>query len=306
MIRNEFVARAGTVLPPLVSPFDADENLDLSALEKNSASLASKGIRGFVCLGSNSEAVHLSYAEKVASISAVRDSVPEDCVVLAGTGVDSVRETVRLTKAAAEAGAELALVITPYFYGKGSSGVPFLRRYYTEVAEAADIPVLIYDVTKYTGVSLTADFVLELLEHPNIVGIKDSSGLLETLSLIEREAPDSIPLVGTASSFLEARKLGIPGGVMALANSHPAELLRLDELGRAGAHLEAEQLQRDLAELNTAVTATFGIAGLKEACRVRGYDAGHVRSPLGPLDPTSASTLVELVHEVDERIGARA
>src|SRR5579884_1222441 len=163
------------IMPPLVTPFDDGGNVRYDAFERNFDKYLQAGIQGCLVLGSNGESVYLEHSEKLRLIEAARRHVPSSMTLLAGTGVESTQATIRLTKEAAERGVDAVLVKNPFYY-KNQMTFDVYDAHYTAVADASPVPVVIYNVPAFTGISLESRVVIELSKHPNIVGMKESSG----------------------------------------------------------------------------------------------------------------------------------
>jgi 4-hydroxy-2-oxoglutarate aldolase len=269
------------VYPPIPTSFVNGE-VARDKLAENLARWNQTGLAGYVVLGSNGETVYLNEAERAAVLSTARQATPRDKLLIVGTGAESTRATIERTRTAAEAGADAALVITPCYY-KSQMTVEALRRHYFALADASPIPILLYNVPKFTGLDLSAETVLELAQHPNIAGIKDSGGNVAKLGAIIRAAPDHFEvLAGSGGFFYPALVLGAVGGVLALANVAPNPCCQIYHAVREGQHGQAQELQLQMIPLNAAVTARFGIPGLKAALDLLGYYGGEPRSPLSP------------------------
>jgi len=282
------------VLPPVATPFTDDE-LDTEALKRNLEKYNKTGLSGYLILGSNGEGVYLNEGEKRAVLGAARQAIPQDRIFMAGMGQESTRETIRWVNISAEIGADCALIVTPNFY-KGLMTFEALRRHYLAVAEAAKIPILIYNVPQFTGVNLTPDLIEALSSHPNIVGIKDSSGNIGQLAEIIRRTPNDFAVfVGSAPVFYPALCVGAVGGILAVANVIPEVCVALKERFDAGNHGEAKNLQFKITPLARWVTAEHGIGGLKMAMDEVGYEGGLPRSPLFPPDESHRSELKALL-----------
>lgn len=267
------------IMPPLATPFKEDGSLDLEGLEINVARYNEAGLSGYVVLGSNGEAVHLTPEEKVRVIEAVRRAAPNHTLI-AGAGELSTRATIEASRRAADAGAEAVLIITPHYY-KGSMSQAALLKHYIAVANGSPVPVILYSFPQATGVALEPATIAQLAEHPNIIGLKDSSGdmgaLLETLRL----APTSFAvLVGNGQILYPALLMGASGGILAVACVAPRACVEIYLAAASGDGARARQLQEKLAPLSRAVTSQFGIAGLKAAMQMAGYRAGPPRAPL--------------------------
>jgi 4-hydroxy-2-oxoglutarate aldolase len=277
--------------PPLVTPFDADGELDERALRRNVSAYGAAPLAGYVVLGTTGEFPHLTTAEKERVIAAVVEEAAGR-PVLAQTGEPSLRATVALTRRAAELGASAVLVVTPSYY-RSSMRRAELEAYYRGVADASPVPVLLYNIPQNTGVNLDPELVAALAEHPNIVGIKDSSGnlgqLAETVALTP---PGWGVLTGSASIFVAAMVHGARGGILAAANVLPFELCDLLDLAGRGDVPGAARLFGRLAPV-LRLLARLGIPGYKAAMDVLGYAGGHPRQPLLPLGEAERDRIVD-------------
>ncbi len=287
--------RLSGVFPPIPTPFDSQGNVAYQRLAENLERWNAYDLAGYVVLGSNGEVVYLDEQEKLNVLETARQVIPPDKVMVAGTGCESTRDTVALTQKAAQAGADAALLVTPHYYG-GKMTPDSLAQHYQAVADAVPIPVILYNVPKFTHVDIDAQTVARLSQHPNIIGIKDSGGNVAKLAdLVRLTRPDFQVLAGSAGFFLAGLTLGAVGGVLALANIAPQQSIAIYRNCRAGKQEEAAELQRQMVPVNAAVTARFGIAGLKAALDMLGYYGGPVRSPLLNLSESERQTLQEVL-----------
>lgn len=265
---------------PLVTPFDSDEGVNEAKLRSLVSWLVDAGVDFLVPCGSNGESELLSLEERARVIEVVTDESPVP--VLAGTGHPGFAETRRQTALAAEAGADGALVVTPFYYDHDQAG---FERYYRRVADESDVPIYLYSVPGKTGAKLEPETVASLAEHPNVKGMKDSSGNLVTLTREHRLTDDDFELfIGNGSLYAQGLDVGTDGGILALANVVPELAARVYQYHRDGAAGEARDLNAELVELNQAITAEYGVPGVKAAMKVRDAPAGELRSPLTPLD----------------------
>jgi 4-hydroxy-2-oxoglutarate aldolase len=271
------------VFPPLPTPFAAGE-IDAAALRSNAGRLMRTGLRGLVVLGSNGEAPLVDDDEADRALMAAREAVPRDRVLIAGTGRESTRATIAATRRAADAGADAVLVRTPSFFKSQMTTDAFVR-HYTAVADASPVPVLLYNYTALTGVNLLPAAVARLAPHPNIAGVKESSGdvaqMAEYLAVSSGEA--FAVLAGSVPTFYAGLCVGAVGGVLALACVLPDACVRVFDLAREGRHDDARALQRRITPLAKAVTVQYGVAGLKAAMEMVGLAGGEPRLPLGPI-----------------------
>lgn len=283
------------ILPPLTTPFDDRDELDLTALARNVARYDESGVSGYVVFGSSGEAVHLSARERHEVLVAVRQTVRPDRVVVAGVNALSLRAAVDAIEAAAEHGADAALVITPYFYKSGMTpGV--LEAFFTSLADRSPLPILLYNIPQNTGVTLTPDTVATLAQHEQIVGIKDSSGdLASVASMVRRTSTGFAVMVGHAGILFPAMVMGATGGVLGVACVAPEVCVALHAAARGGDLPGARELQQRLAPLGRMVTAEMGVPGLKAAMDLASYAGGRPRSPLRPLDSAARARLHEVM-----------
>jgi 4-hydroxy-2-oxoglutarate aldolase len=285
------------IYPPIITPFKREE-IDYEGLAHNVRRWMATGLRGLLALGSNGEAASIDEDEAERVIATVREGVPRDRVLLAGTGRQSTRATIAATKRAAKAGADAVLVLTP-FYFKSQMTQDALADHYRAVADASPVPVLLYNFTSVTGLNLTPETVAALSAHPNIVGLKDSNGDIGQVAGVVARVPAGFTvLVGSAATLYPAMMMGAAGGIVAVANAVPEVCVKLYDLVRAGRHDEARALQRRLTPFANAVTAGYGIAGLKVAMDIAGYVGGEVRRPLRPAKPEAREVLHRLYEEL--------
>jgi 4-hydroxy-2-oxoglutarate aldolase len=286
------------IFAPIPTPF-VDDKIAWDKLRDNLAKWGKTSLAGLVVLGSNGEFALLSYNEKVELVRFVREHLPRDKKVIAGTGCETTAETIRLTKDCAAAGADAALVINPSFY-KDSYTDPVLKEHFTAVADSSPIPLMLYNMPRNTGMSMSSQLIIELSKHPNITGVKDSSGNIVQIAEICAGTPDDFSVFAGSGSFLLASlAVGAVGGTLAVANIMPEQSVEVVTLFNAGKLEEARKLQHKLLAPNAAVTSRFGIAGLKAALDYLGYYGGPVRRPLLPLGEAE----VEKLHAVLKTAG---
>lgn len=285
------------VFPPIPTPFDQEGNVHHQAMVANLERWNQYDLAGYIVLGSNGEGAYLTREEKIEAWKVARRAIPADKLMIAGTGCESTRQTIELTRQAAETGANAALVVTPHYYAPKMTP-DSLVRHYRAVADASPIPILIYNVPKFTNVNVDAATLGRVAEHPNIAGVKDTSGNVTQIADTVRVAnPDFQVLAGSANFFLAGLAVGAVGGILALANIAPIKAIDLYRLFKAGQWDEAAELQRHILPANAAVTAKYGIAGLKTALDWLGYYGGPVRSPLMDLAKAERESLRKILTE---------
>jgi 4-hydroxy-2-oxoglutarate aldolase len=282
------------VVPPLVTPFHEDGSLDLEAFSTTLEALAVHDFAGFLVLGSNGEAASLEPEEKLQLVAAARRTLAGR-FLLVGTGLESTRGTIALTRKVAALGADAVLVLTPCYY-KGRMTADALRRHFEAVADASPVPVYIYSVPAFTGITWPAGLAATLAAHPRIRGIKESSGDVGLLARIAGSVPGEFETVcGNAPVFYPALCMGAVGGVLAVANCAPRPVLRLYQAWKAGDHATAQRIQKAITPLAAAVTVTHGVAGLKLVLGLTGLRGGTVRAPLLSAAPSLLEELRPLL-----------
>ena len=268
------------ILLPFPTPFTSAGEFDAGALRENIARWHETGVRGYVALGSTGERVHLDEREYVAVIETARAAVPASHLLVAGAGQQSVRHSIAEVERAANAGADAVLVITPHFYRPAMTQAALVD-YYLAVADAAPVPVILYSMPELTAVALAPETIAQLAAHEQIVGVKDSSGdivnFAETLRLARA---DFAVLTGNGPLCYAALSAGATGAILAAACVVPQLACELFRATTGGAHARALMLQRAFTPLARAVTARYGIGGLKYALDLAGYAGGAVRAPL--------------------------
>lgn len=284
------------IYSPIATPF-VDGKVAYDKLETNVVKWGATGIQGFVVLGSNGEFVYLSEDEKRRVVETVARTAPDGKWVIAGTGCEGTAETLRLTRDCGERGARAALVITPHFFGGRMSEVA-LEQHYRSVADHAPIPIILYNVPKFTGLNISTTLVSRLAEHPNIIGIKDSAGNVAQLGEYLSRVPEDFKiLVGTAGVLYSGLTLGCAGGILALANVAPQTCVAILDLVRSGHLQEARDLQLKMIPVNKAITAIYGIAGSKAALDMLGYFGGDPRPPLLPATDAEKSEIRNILKQ---------
>lgn len=271
------------MFPALTTPFDADGAVASDRLRENIAKYNRLPLAGYVAVGSTGESVLLSRAEVEQVFTAVRESAAPGKILIAGVGSESTPETISRAKAAANIGFDIALVKTPSFF-KSALTPDALVEHYKRVADASKLPVLLYAIPQFTGVALEPDLVARLAEHPNIIGIKESSGNVQRVGEIVAAVPANFQvLVGSADTLYVSLTLGAVGGILALADCLPELCLELYRAFAADQISTARELNRRILPASKKLVRQLGIAGVKAAMDYRGYYGGPVRGPLLPL-----------------------
>ena len=286
------------IFPALVTPFDSDGSVSLNAVRENIRRYNGTAIAGYVVLGSTGEAVMLSRAEADSVLAAAKEAAASTKVLIAGTGAESTAETVARTRRAAELGYAAALVKTPYYYKPVYKAETYIH-HFRAVADASPIPVLLYSVPQFTGITLETPEILALAAHPNIVGIKDSSGNIQRVAEIVAGAPpDFQVLTGGAAVVYPALTVGARGAILALAAALPEKCAEVFLLFQSGRHEQAKALQLELAVASKRIVSEQGIAGVKYAMDLRGYCGGLPRLPLLPLTEEKKQSVANVISQI--------
>jgi len=279
------------IFPPIPTPFDPNEAIDLGRLEANLARWNSWPLDGYVVAGSTGESVSLTGDERVELVRAVRSAIPSKKLLIAGAGLESTRETVKLVNHMAEAGADAVIVVTPSYFAP-SIGPDGLLAHYRSIAEASSLPVILYSVPIYTHLDLPLEVVRELATHPKVIGIKESGGSLAKItSLVSQTPADFQVLVGSAGLLLGALTVGAVGCIPALGNLAGNQIHELMTAFQRGDLTRAREIQAKLVEPNEILTVRFGVAGVKAALDLVGFYGGSLRSPLRPLGEPELAVL---------------
>jgi 4-hydroxy-2-oxoglutarate aldolase len=282
------------IFPPIATPFDHLGGIYAAKVRHNVEKWNRTALAGYVVCGSTGESVMLTTEEKVALWEMVAQHAAPEKLLIAGTGVESVRETVDLTNRAAALGYKAAMVRTPFYYknliGRGEAQMLYFRA----VADQTKIPLIIYNWPQTTGVDIPAEAVAALSEHPNIIAIKESSGNLEKVMQMLREVREGFQvLVGSAPTLWPSLLMGACGAILAYANAAPYSTIAIWEAHRARDEAAGRDWQNRIGRAAHLVTAKYGIPGLKHAMDLNGYYGGPPRLPLVPATPEAKREIEE-------------
>jgi 4-hydroxy-tetrahydrodipicolinate synthase len=288
------------IFVPHVTPFTREGNLDLKALRTCVRFWLEGEVSGLVPCGSNGEAPYLSRQERRKVIETVVDEVNGKIPVIAGTGSMSTKETIAFTRDAKDLGADAALIVTPFYFKPNNRE---MREHYRTISETVDLPIVVYNVPKFTGFSLEPTFIHQLVsENEKIIGLKDSSGNIGAITEIIRLVGDEISvLAGTADVALPTFLLGGKGAVIAVANVFPKLCSQLYEAFKNGKYEEAKKLQKRISFANEVLVKRYNqLSAIKEALRLQGLPGGYPRKPALPLDSEEKKALQNLLKIINE------
>src|SRR4051812_15586029 len=259
------------LLLPITTPFNISQEIDFDALATNLRRWNTTGVVGYVVLGSTGERVNLDESEYLQVIERARQETPAQLSFIVGAGQQSTRGTIKEIARAARAGAEAVLVITPNFYRSAITQAALVA-YYTAVADATKVPLLLYSMPDLTGVTIEPETAAQLSQHPNIIGMKDSSNNIERFSQTVQQVDENFAMmIGNGTVFADALRAGAQAGILAVGCCAPRVCLDIYRAFQANENDRASELQEDLTPLARAVTKTYGIGGLKAAMEMAGF-----------------------------------
>jgi 4-hydroxy-2-oxoglutarate aldolase len=271
------------VFVPVTTPFDATTgDVAALALRENVRAYLDAGVQGIVAAGSTGEAALLGDDECANVIEWLRDIIPSDRALVAGTGRESTRATVAACRTAADLGVDAVLVRAPAYYGSALTPTA-LTDHYRRVADGSPVPVLVYNMPKYTHVALTDQILASLADHENVVGVKDSSGDLTNFAAYQAATPHWAHFMGSGSQFYAALELGAAGGILAVATFATTLTMTVWTAWTVGDRSAAGAAQERLAPVNALVVGKLGVPGVKAAVDAVGRVGGPVRPPLAEV-----------------------
>ena len=269
---------------PAVACFNADEGLDLDGFASNLRAHLAAGADGVLVAGSTGEAALLDEGERQRLLEMARSVVPSDRWLLAGVGAESTRQVVRRCAVAADIGCDVALVVAPHYYGPQMTTQALLA-HYRRIADSSPIPVGLYNIPKYMHFALAAELVAEMAQHPNVIGIKDSSGDPALLAGYLASQSDTFGvLTGSGTGLAAALAAGASGGILAVGLLATGLARGIVDAARAGDGERAEALQRLMHPAAREVVVELGVPGVKAALDALGLTGGPCRAPLLSLD----------------------
>lgn len=292
-MKHSFKGIFAALTTPFIQGEISPENLKENIQKYNAFDLS-----GFVVLGSTGEGVYLTDEESEKIVRTAKETASSEKKIIVGTARESTKITLEFTNRMAAYNIDAALIRTPSYF-KPKLDQEVLKKFYLTIADNSKIPLLIYNVPHYTGIFVSQELIIELSHHPNIVGIKDSSGNLAFVSeLIPRVSPDFSILLGAGSIILSGLIMGASGGILTLADIVPAKCVELYKLFQDGKMEKAQKLQLELIPLNKAVTQTLGVPGAKYALDLLGYFGGLPRLPLLPLDEKGKEEIKNILNNL--------
>jgi 4-hydroxy-2-oxoglutarate aldolase len=288
------ILRLQGIFPPIATPFDHSGNIYVSKVQHNVEKWNLTSLAGYVVMGSTGESVMLTAEEKYTMWEQVAKYAAPDKLLIAGTGMESVRETVALTNRAAGMGYKAAMVRTPHYYKNLVNRADAQTLYFRAVADQSQIPLIVYNWPQATGVDIPVEAVVAISEHPNVIAIKESSGNLEKVMQMLREVKHGFQvLVGSAPTLWPSLLMGACGAILAYANAAPYSAIAIWEAYRTREEAAGLDWQNRIGRAAALVTTKYGVPGLKYAMDLNGYYGGPPRLPL-TTPPAEAKREIEV------------
>jgi 4-hydroxy-2-oxoglutarate aldolase len=293
------------IYAPLPTPFgEGSGDICLDSFKSNLNKWLESSLDGVVICGSNGELPFTTEKERALLTRTARevfDRGASDIKIITGAFMHSTNDTISCCCSASDAGADAVLVLPPHYFKGG--GAPGARKFFEDIADASPIPVVLYNMPANTGVDMDTETILQLTRHPNITGIKDTSGNMTKLgyltSAADKPGAEFSVFCGSGNYFLPALSLGADGGTLAVANLYPESCRMLLDAYREGSMSEAKSLQRRLLAASDALTSKFGVPGLKAAMDRAELYGGPCRAPLMPLSDEARGKLIDALDEAD-------
>jgi 4-hydroxy-tetrahydrodipicolinate synthase len=301
MTHKEIIANLMGIFPPVVTPFNKRGETDEGKFCENLRRYAGVGLSGIVVAGSTGEAPYLTEGERLKLVELAREIVRPPELLIAGTGLESTRETVRLSREAIARGADALLILTPNYF-KSRMNSALLVSHFRAVADSLTRPIIIYNIPQFTGVRMEPSAIALLSRHPNVAGLKESSGDLKYFRLILRSVkqnghPEFRVFSGAAAIMLDALRAGAAGGVLGQANFAPELCVSFYEAFRQNRMKVSKDLQQRLLPLVHKIGILFGVSGIKAALDYCGYHGGPPRPPLVALSEAERHIVAGAIRE---------
>ena len=289
--------RFGGVMGPMVTPFKSDESLDIPGFEQNVRGHIAAGLHGVLVAGSTGEAALLGDDERRILTETARKLVPDDRILLVGTGAESTRHCIARCRDAASSGADAVLVVAPHYYSSSMTPAA-LKAHYLRVADESPVPVLLYNIPKYMHFRLEPELIAELSTHENIRGMKDSAGDMTYFArYIESQSDKFDVMTGHGGTFATALSLGARGGILAVALFAAELAVEVWQAHGEQRIADAEAAQKPLVPMAAEIVARMGVPGVKAAMDRVGLKGGQVRLPLLPTPPADLAMIETLLSE---------
>jgi len=286
------------IFAPLTTPFEGGD-ISIEKFRENILKYNNFDLSGYVILGSTGESIYLTDEESEKLVRTAIEIADSGKKIIVGTARESTKITLEFTNRMAALGPDAALIRTPSYF-KNCLNRAALKNHFLTIADHSKLPVIVYNVPQNTGISVDQQLILELSKHPNIIGMKDSSGNLAFLGeVITDLSPQFNFLLGAGSILFPGIIYGASGGIITLSDVVPDMCVKLYNLSLEGKLDEALRLQLDLIPLNQAITKTIGVPAAKYALDLLGYYGGPCRLPLLPLDEKGKKIIENILNKLN-------
>lgn len=282
------------IFPPVATPFNSDGELMIDWFNENIERLGETGPAGFLVAGSQGENAYLSDDEKLLLVEGARARIPNEKTLIVGAGKESTHLCIKFIRKVADLGADMVLIGTPCYFKARMDDDALFAHFWT-IADESPVPIIVYNVPQYTGISTSANLIEKLSAHENIAGMKESSAGIALQAEVRRRTPERFKIVvGSAPTMLSSFIVGACGAVVAIANALPVQTIDVYETFLSSDWKKAAVLQDRLCPAAAAVTTGFGVPGLKFAMELVGLHGGYPRLPLLPLNEKQKAALTSI------------
>jgi len=306
MTSKQIISRIKGIFVPIVTPYNRRGDIDEGGFRSDLRRYVKEGVNGIVVAGSTGEGPYLNERERLRLVELARPLIPPPQLLLVGTGVDSTRETIHLSREAVSLGADALLVLTPSYF-KNRMDAAALTAHFSAVADAVRRPVLIYSIPQFTGIHIEPKTIATLSRHGNIAGLKESSGNMQFLQdVLKKSESGFCILAGSALIMLDALQAGAAGAVLGPANYIPGICMEIYRLYGQGKMEAARELQQRIIPMVQEVNVRCGIPGVKYAADLCGYKGGKPRGPLLPLSPAEERRVAAALRKIGIRLNPRS
>ncbi len=306
MTSKEIVSNLKGVFVPIVTPYNRRGDIDEAGFQSNVRRYVTEGINGVLVAGSTGEGPYLAEHERLRLVELARPLIPPPQLLLVGTGVETTRQTIHLSKEAVARGADAVLVLTPSYF-KNRMNAATLTAHFSTIADALRRPLMIYSIPQFTGIHMEPATIGRLSRHGNIAGLKESSGNVDLLrEVVQKAVPGFRILAGSALIMIEALQTGASGAILGPANYIPDICVDLYRLYCRGEVEKALEIEHRLVPLVQEVNVRCGIPGVKYAADLCGYKGGKPRGPLLPLGSAEERRVATALRKAGIRLNRRA
>jgi len=304
MTREEVISNLKGIFIPILTPFNRRGDIDIAAFRYNVRRYAKAGLNGVIVAGSTGEGPYLTVSDRLRLLDAARPIIRAPQLLMAGTGLETTRQTIHLSREAIARGADAVLVLTPAYF-KPRMDSTALTAHFRNVADALRRPLLIYSIPQFTGIHMEPATIARLSKHENIAGLKESSGNVDFLQDVLRRSRSGFRvLAGSALILLEALQAG-GGAVLGPANYIPDLCVKIYDCYCRGEIAAARELQQRIEPLVREINVRCGIPGIKYAADLCGYKGGQPRLPLLPPTPAERRRVKAALRNAQIPLGHR-